>query len=60
MCVAGGDQTHFLCCNCLKLLWMKIWKIENGGKVVSATAGRPKVLFEQILHISKKIYSFIA
>jgi len=35
-----------LCCNSLKLSWTKIWKTENGGKMVSAIAGRPKLLFE--------------
>ena len=47
-----------LCCNSLKLSWTKIWKTQNGGKTVSATTGRPKLLFEQILHISKNNLQF--
>ena len=35
-----------------------IWKTQNGGKMVSATAGTPKLLFEQILHISKNNLQF--
>lgn len=47
-----------LCYNSLKLSWTKIWKTQNGGKTVSATTGRPKLLFEQILHISKNNLQF--